>query len=77
MYTLSQAHIPQEEAVNQASQEASKAAMGTARAGGDKEMSIPKEVWRIVDALWTSGGATENDIFVVSADPGLYFTYCH
>lgn len=65
-------HIPREEAVNQANQQAAAAATGGLEVGAGKEMSIPKEVWRLVDALWTGGGVTENDLFVVGADPGAY-----
>ena len=32
------------------------------------QMSIPKELWRLVDALW-QGGMRERDLFVSSADP--------
>jgi phosphatidylinositol-bisphosphatase len=64
-----QIHVPRDESVSQAAEEAAAAGTGAPAPGPGKEMSIPKEVWRIVDALWTNGGVTENDIFVVGADP--------
>lgn len=67
-YEESTTHIPREESIQHANQLAAHAAAGVA--APDKEMSIPKEVWRLVDALWTGGGVAENDIFVVGADPG-------
>lgn len=64
------AHVPRDDAIQQAAIQAAQAAAGVAGPGVEKEMSIPKEVWRLVDAIWTGGGVAENDIFVVGADPG-------
>jgi hypothetical protein len=33
------------------------------------QLSIPKELWRLVDALW-QGGMREKDLFASSAEPG-------
>lgn len=33
-------------------------------------MSIPKELWRLIDALWQGGGMDERDIFISSAEAG-------
>lgn len=34
-----------------------------------QQLSIPKELWRLVDALW-QGGMREKDLFTSSAEPG-------
>ena len=34
-----------------------------------QQLSIPKELWRLVDALW-QGGMREKDLFASSAEPG-------
>lgn len=34
-----------------------------------QQLSIPKELWRLVDALW-QGGMKEKDLFASSAEPG-------
>ena len=33
------------------------------------KMNIPKELWRLVDALWQGGGMTEADLFATSCPP--------
>lgn len=38
-------------------------------AGSGARLSIPKELWRLVDALWTSGASREKDLFASHADP--------
>ena len=32
-------------------------------------LSIPKELWRLVDALWSSGAVREKDLFSTHVDP--------
>ena len=32
-------------------------------------LSIPKELWRLVDALWSGDALREKDLFVIDADP--------
>lgn len=34
------------------------------------KLSIPKELWRLVDALYTGNALREKDLFNCSADPG-------
>lgn len=61
-------HVPSEEAATIAAMHAVSAASGISP-DGTKEMSVPKELWRLVDALWVGGHATERDLFTVGADP--------
>lgn len=42
-------------------------AAGSGGGGGAGHMSIPKELWRLVDALW-QGGMREKDLFSSTAD---------
>lgn len=35
---------------------------------GVQPLSIPKELWRLVDALWTGGAMKERDLFAAMAD---------
>jgi hypothetical protein len=37
-----------------------------------QQLSIPKELWRLIDALW-QGGMKEKDLFASSAEPGEVF----
>ena len=32
-------------------------------------LSIPKELWRLVDVLWSGDALREKDLFVMDADP--------
>jgi len=34
-----------------------------------KQLSVPKELWRLVDALWSSNALKEKDLFNSKADP--------
>lgn len=36
---------------------------------GEGKLSIPKELWRLVDALWSSNALKEKDLFNSKADP--------
>jgi phosphatidylinositol-bisphosphatase len=38
-------------------------------AGTEGKLSIPKELWRLVDALWSSNALKEKDLFNSKADP--------
>jgi hypothetical protein len=41
--------------------------------GGDiniPHMSIPKELWRLVDAIWQGGGMDDRDLFSNTSEPG-------
>lgn len=38
--------------------------------GNIPHMSIPKELWRLVDALFQGGAMQEKDIFSTTAEPG-------
>lgn len=69
-----QGHVPRDDAVNAASQHSLSAASGVVPPGVGREMSIPKEIWRLVDGIWTGGGISENDLFIVGADPGKIST---
>jgi phosphatidylinositol-bisphosphatase len=35
----------------------------------DTKLSIPKELWRLVDALWSTGAIRETDLFVTEGNP--------
>ncbi len=37
--------------------------LSTNNAANDSKLSIPKELWRLVDALWTSNALKEKDLF--------------
>lgn len=37
--------------------------------GPNESLSIPKEIWRLVDYLYRQGGLYENDLFVSEGDP--------
>lgn len=37
--------------------------------GAAGRLKVPKEVWRLVDALWSGGAVRERDLFTVPADP--------
>jgi hypothetical protein len=39
-----------------------------------QQLSIPKELWRLVDTLWQGGGMKEKDLFASSAEPGEVHT---
>ncbi len=43
--------------------------LNLAKAQTSQQLSIPKELWRLVDALW-QGGMREKDLFASSAEPG-------
>ena len=38
-------------------------------AGAENKLSIPKELWRLVDALWSGNALKEKDLFNSKADP--------
>lgn len=39
------------------------------RAGAENKLSIPKELWRLIDALWSGNALKEKDLFNSKADP--------
>ena len=63
------AHVPRDEAVSTANITAEAATQGVRAAGQVREMSVPKELWRTVDALFVGGGISERDVFQMGADP--------
>jgi hypothetical protein len=62
-------HIPSSDDAVAAAAASQAASQGLLPAGQIREMSIPKELWRLVDALYVGGGMTERDIFQLVADP--------
>ena len=61
--------IPLPSSSSTSSSSAPAAAAGGTGTGGGGHMSIPKELWRLVDALW-QGGMREKDLFSSTADQG-------
>ncbi len=51
-------------------EEAQFAQQGGANASGVAKLSIPKELWRLVDALWASSALREKDLFNTPGVPG-------
>lgn len=50
---------------------------GSGSSGVAPLMSLPKELWRLVDALWMGDALREKDLFAVDADPiEVRTSYC-
>lgn len=45
--------------------------------GAENKLSIPKELWRLVDALWSGNALKEKDLFNSKADPVEVFEHSH
>lgn len=53
----------------QRGQETATSLTDQSRAKAEKRLGVPKEMWRLVDALWSGQALRERDLFVGVADP--------